>query len=95
MSSIGRFEVRVLLCATAAAGLLFLLLPRRQSSIQGGSSSKSSSSSKSKGPTSPKSYAAFLSHFKRECGSEALLVHNELAQILPKHKKVFLDSGEL
>ena len=39
-------------------------------------------------------FAAFLSHFKRECGTEARLVQLQLKQILPEDSdEVFLDSG--
>ena len=40
--------------------------------------------------------AAFLSHFKHECGTEARLVQRELQHILPKDQNsVFLDSENL
>ena len=41
-----------------------------------------------------KRFAAFLSHFKRECGTEARLVHQYLQRILPPEDEVFIDSGE-
>ena len=39
-----------------------------------------------------KRFAAFLSHFKVECGTEARLVQLELNQQLPA-REIFLDSG--
>ena len=47
-------------------------------------------------PSAPgKRFASFLSHFKRECGTEARLVQLQLKQILPgDNNDVFLDSGE-
>ena len=41
-----------------------------------------------------KRFTAFLSHFKRECGTEARLVHQYLQRILPPEDEVFIDSGE-
>jgi hypothetical protein len=42
-----------------------------------------------------RSFAAFLSHFKLECGTEARLVHGQLPKLLPLGSPgVFLDSGE-
>ena len=50
---------------------------------------------KQKMPPSGKRFASFLSHFKRECGTEARLVQVQLKQILPENMNdVFLDSGE-
>ena len=44
---------------------------------------------------SGKHFVSFLSHFKRECGTEARLVCNEMKHILPEdNNDVFLDSGE-
>ena len=40
-----------------------------------------------------KSFSAFLSHFKLECGTEARLVRNDLQLLLPADEDVFLDSG--
>jgi hypothetical protein len=47
-------------------------------------------------PSSSKRFSSFLSHFKREAGTEARLVQLQLKQILKsedKDKEVFLDSG--
>ena len=42
-----------------------------------------------------KQYAVFLSHYKREAGTEARLVQQNLSQLLRKYNNhVFLDSGE-
>ena len=42
-----------------------------------------------------KRYAGFLSHYKREAGTEARLVQQNLSQILPgQNSHVFLDSGK-
>ena len=42
-----------------------------------------------------RSFAAFLSHFKFECGTEARLVHIQLPRHLPAgNRDVFLDSGK-
>ena len=41
-----------------------------------------------------KQFAGFLSHYKRECGTEARLVQLELKNILPIGQDVFLDSGK-
>ena len=44
---------------------------------------------------SGKQYAVFLSHYKREAGTEARLVQQNLSQLLRKYNNhVFLDSGE-
>lgn len=42
-----------------------------------------------------KPFAAFLSHFKIECGGDARLVHNCLKEELPPAADVFLDSDDL
>ena len=45
-------------------------------------------------PPSGKRFSSFLSHFKREAGTEARLVQLQLKQILKSEdKEVFLDSG--
>ena len=41
-----------------------------------------------------KRFAGFLSHYKRECGTEARLVQDRLKNILPSGHDVFLDSGK-
>ena len=41
-----------------------------------------------------KRFAGFLSHYKRECGTEARLVQDRLKNILPCGQDVFLDSGK-
>ena len=42
-----------------------------------------------------KQYAVFLSHYKREAGTEARLVQQNLSQLLhTQYNHVFLDSGE-
>ena len=42
-----------------------------------------------------KHFASFLSHFKRECGTEARLVQQNLKPLLPEaNNEVFLDSGK-
>ena len=41
-----------------------------------------------------KRFAGFLSHYKRECGTEARLVQVELKNILSSGQDVFLDSGK-
>ena len=44
---------------------------------------------------SGKQYAVFLSHYKREAGTEARLVQQNLSQLLhTQYNHVFLDSGE-
>ena len=41
-----------------------------------------------------RSFAAFLSHFKWECGTEARLIHDRLSRMLPYgNQDIFLDSG--
>ena len=45
-------------------------------------------------PPSGKRFSSFLSHFKREAGTEARLVQLQLKDILKSEdKEVFLDSG--
>ena len=44
---------------------------------------------------SEKSFAAFLSHYKLECGTEARLVHEKLKPLLGAGQEVFLDSDDL
>ena len=44
----------------------------------------------------PKRFAAFLSHFKKECGTEARLVQQNLKPLLESgHDQIFLDSDDL
>ena len=45
-------------------------------------------------PKTEKRFAGFLSHYKRECGTEARLVQQNLKNILPIGQDVFLDSGK-
>ena len=40
-----------------------------------------------------KRFSSFLSHFKREAGTEARLVQMQLREILESEKDIFLDSG--
>ena len=59
----------------------------------GGDKAAADTASKSTTP-SGKRFASFVSHFKRECGTEARLVQLQLKQILPEDSdEVFLDSG--
>ena len=44
----------------------------------------------------PKQYAAFLSHYKVETGTESRLVAGELGRLLPPgHNSCFLDSDDV
>ena len=45
-------------------------------------------------PKKGKRFAGFLSHYKRECGTEARLVQDRLKNILPSGQDMFLDSGK-
>ena len=57
----------------------------------------SDSSSKLREQTRHKRFACFLSHYKREAGTEARLVKKYLTEILASRastKELFLDSGE-
>ena len=79
-----------------AAEFKELQLSSAYMAIEARSASKGYSASKPTEPTrgSRKSFTAFLSHFKRECGTEARLVQQYMQKILPPEDDVFLDSGE-
>ena len=55
---------------------------------------KSSTSEPGPTPKTEKRFAGFLSHYKRECGTEARLVQDRLKNILPSGQDMFLDSGK-
>ena len=61
--------------------------------VESQSEPKGSASESEPTPKTGKRFAGFLSHYKRECGTEARLVHKELRDILPAGKDMFLDSG--
>ena len=56
---------------------------------------RTGSSSSSNNNRSSCHFAAFLSHYKLECGGDARLVHNCLKEELPEGSNVFLDSDDL
>ena len=66
------------------------------SSLVAAESKPEAKSSASEPEPTPKGkrFAGFLSHYKRECGTEARLVQVELKNILPSGQDVFLDSGK-
>ena len=66
------------------------------SSLAAAESKPEAKSSASEPEPKPKEkrFAGFLSHYKRECGTEARLVQEKLKNILPSGQDVFLDSGK-
>ena len=66
------------------------------SSLVAAESKPEAKSSASEPEPTPKGkrFAGFLSHYKRECGTEARLVQQNLKNILPSGQDVFLDSGK-
>ena len=66
------------------------------SSLVAAESKPEAKSSASEPEPTPKGkrFAGFLSHYKRECGTEARLVQDRLKNILSRGQDVFLDSGK-